>query len=88
MTQLLWYPNFVISVICLTPYLKKYISTTLNLKKKKKQMTTWKNYWRNLLQRLIFLMYKEFFQINKEKANSRTEKWAKGTIQTIYGCNH
>lgn len=33
-------------------------------------------------------MYKEFFQINKEKANSRTEKWAKGTIQTIYDCNH
>ena len=33
-------------------------------------------------------MYKEFFQINKEKANSRTEKWAKGTIQIIYECNH
>lgn len=62
---------------------KKIYKYYLKFKKKEKA-----DDYMEKLQRLIFLMYKEFFQINKEKANSRTEKWAKGTIQTIYGCNH
>lgn len=48
MTQLLWYPNFVISVICLTPYLKKY-KYYLKFKKKEKA----DDYMEKLLEKLI-----------------------------------